>query len=66
MDDEKKAASINLTDLENVLVLIDLATQRGALRANELAGVGALYEKIASFVKDSKAQLPATPAQDKE
>jgi len=66
MDDEKKTSSITLTDLENVLVLIDLATQRGALRANELAGVGALYEKIAGFVKDSKAQLPATPAQDKE
>jgi len=65
MDEEAKpAASINLTDLENVLVFIDLATQRGALRANELAGVGALYEKIANFVKENKAATPV--AQDKE
>ena len=60
---EETKASITLTDLENVLVLIDLATQRGALRANELVGVGSLYEKIATFVKENKTKQ--TP-QDKE
>lgn len=45
---------ITLTDLQNMLVLIDLATQRGALRAAELASVATLYEKINKVVKDSQ------------
>lgn len=45
--------TITVTDLQNMLVLIDLATQRGALRAAELTSVGALYEKITLFLKES-------------
>lgn len=45
---------ITITDLQNMLVLIDLATQRGALRAPELASVATLYEKINKVVKDSQ------------
>lgn len=45
--------SITLTDLQNVLVLIDLATQRGALRAAELSSVATLYEKISQFLKEN-------------
>ena len=33
---------ITLTDLKNVLVFIDLCTQRGALRAAELSSVASL------------------------
>lgn len=50
-------SSINLTDLKNVLVLIDLATQRGALRGPELSSVAALYEKINQFIQDSEKKL---------
>jgi len=41
---------ITITDLKNVLVLIDLCTQRGAFRGPELSSVAGLYDKIQSFV----------------
>lgn len=47
------SVTITISDLQNILVLIDLATQRGALRAGELTSVGALYDKISTFVKES-------------
>lgn len=52
--------TLTVTDLQNMLVLIDLATQRGALRAAELASVAALYEKINSFIKESSANTSTT------
>lgn len=36
--------------------VIDLATQRGAFRGNELKSVGELYEKISSFIKIAQEQ----------
>jgi hypothetical protein len=47
--------NVTIADLQNVLVLIDLATQRGALRAVELASVGALYDKINKFINEAQA-----------
>jgi hypothetical protein len=44
------ATEITITDLKNVLVLIDLCTQRGAFRGPELSSVAGLYDKIQSFV----------------
>ena len=52
--------NITVTDLQNVLVLIDLATQRGALRASELSSVAALYEKISLFIKENTGQNTST------
>jgi hypothetical protein len=52
--------TITVTDLQNMLVLIDLATQRGALRAAELTSVGALYEKITMFLKESAPNTTTT------
>jgi len=48
---------INLTDLQNVLVIIDLASNRGAFRGNELEPIGQLYNKIGRFVQSA---LPPT------
>jgi hypothetical protein len=53
----KPDAGINLTDLKNMLVFIDLATQRGALRAPELSSVAALYDRINQFVQDTEKKL---------
>jgi len=52
---------INLTDLQNVLVVFDLASNRGAFRGPELEPVGVLYNKISKFVQ---AALPPQPAAD--
>ena len=52
---------INLTDLQNILVVFDLASNRGAFRGNELEPVGQLYNKIAKFVQ---AAMPPQENQD--
>ena len=46
---------INLTDLQNVLIVLDLASNRGAFKGAELEPIGTLYNKIAKFLK---AALP--------
>jgi hypothetical protein len=53
MDNKSVSAGITLQDLQNVLVVIDLACSRGAIRAAELTTVGQLYDRIQNFVKQS-------------
>lgn len=48
--------SISLQDMKNILVLIDLCTQRGAFRGSELSSIGQLYEKITGFVEQTEKQ----------
>lgn len=54
---------LNITDLQAVAQIIDLATQRGAFRAGELAQVGTVYNKIAAFLEYvASVQKPADEA----
>ena len=58
---------INLTDLQNILVVLDLASSRGAFRGNELEPVGQLYNKVARFVQSAlppPAADESAPASD--
>lgn len=55
---------INITDLQNVLVVIDLASNRGAFRGNELEPIGQLYNKIGRFVQAALPPQPEQPADE--
>jgi len=46
---------LNIQDLVNVLRVINTCTQRGAFRAEELSGVGGLYDRLSAFVKSTGA-----------
>lgn len=59
--DKPANASISVQDLQNVLVVIDLACSRGAIRAAELTTVGQLHDRILNFVKQN-----TTPTQETE
>ena len=50
---EQAAEPVNITvaDLQGLVNLIDVASSRGAFRGAELAAVGTLYTKIASFLQ---------------
>jgi hypothetical protein len=50
---EPTAEPVNITvaDLQGLVNLIDVASSRGAFRGAELAAVGTLYTKIASFLQ---------------
>lgn len=55
-----QAPSLGLADLKNVLIVIDLASSRGAFKTTEFAAVGSVYGKVAAFLE---AAAPA-PTED--
>ena len=62
-------STINLADLQNILVVLDLASSRGAFRGAELEPVGQLYNKFKKFVdaaaaQQSNDQASAAPANE--
>ena len=61
--------ALSVGDLKNLSTILDVASTRGAFKANEMAGVGFLYNKLQAFLakvapeqkpEDAKAQAPAT------
>ena len=49
--------SLGLNDLALMANVIQVTADRGAIKANEMTAVGALYNKLVSFVQ---ANVPAT------
>jgi hypothetical protein len=61
------APSLTLQDLVLVAQIIQLTSQRGAFKAEELADVGNLYNKLVVFLQSTGAIAPAnTPAPTEE
>jgi hypothetical protein len=48
---EAPAADLNISDLLAVKSIIEIASQRGAFKANELEGVGKIYNKLSNFLE---------------
>lgn len=42
---------LNAGDIQNLMVIIDLATQRGVFKAGDLVAIGQLYEKLNAINK---------------
>tara|TARA_B100001094_G_scaffold287975_1_gene303847 strand:- start:1909 stop:2112 length:204 start_codon:yes stop_codon:yes gene_type:complete len=52
---EESKATMNVGDIQTMITIIDLASQRGAFRAPELKSIGEYYEKLSSFIpKETK------------
>lgn len=49
-DGQQVPESIGLNDLQLLAQIVDLATQRGAFRGNELSQVGGVYDKLSKFL----------------
>jgi hypothetical protein len=56
---EQSAPSLTLQDLITVAQIIQLSSQRGAFRAEELQGIGGLYNKLIAFLQSVGALQPA-------
>jgi hypothetical protein len=56
---------LNVQDLQLAASVIDLATQRGAFKANEAKAVGTIYEKITTFIQ-SVAEAQAKQKEEAE
>jgi len=54
--------SISAEDIQGLLQIVDLATQRGAFKAAELGQIGQIFDKVSAFLMSIAAQQkPATP-----
>ena len=61
-------AELTVQDLNVLKQIIDVASQRGAFKANEMAMVGATYNKLEAFLKiveQSQKDANKTPEGDK-
>lgn len=59
--------SISLNDLQVLANIVDLASQRGAFRGNELTQVGAVFDKLSAFLQQvAAAQAANAEAQEGE
>jgi hypothetical protein len=55
---------LNIADLVNIANLIEVVTQRGAIRADELTAAGALYDKLRKFLETVLPKEEATETTD--
>ena len=55
--------ALTVADLKNLATILDVASTRGAFKANEMAGVGFLYNKLQAFLaKMAPEQKPEDTA----
>jgi hypothetical protein len=59
-EQEQKSPELTVTDLQNLRAIIDIAATRGAFKAAEMAGVGAVFNKLDKFLT---AVVPAQAAE---
>lgn len=59
MTEQNKAEELTIQDLAMARAIIEIATERSVFKANELAGVGTLYNKLDAFLKQVEAQAKA-------
>ena len=55
--------SLGINDLKACLQVIEICSQRGAFKAEELTGVGTLYQKVALFVQAAEATASEAASQ---
>lgn len=64
--EQQPAQGLTLQDLVLVAQIIQLTSQRGAFKAEELADVGGLYNKLVAFLQSTGALTPApAPTEEK-
>ena len=63
---EAGVADLTVQDLQALKVIIDVASQRGAFRPNEMTTVGATYTKLEQFLAAIAASQQAQQAQQEQ
>lgn len=55
-------AELNINDLNAMKTIIDIASQRGAFKPNEMVAVGQTYNKLTTFLDQVAKQAEAQKA----
>lgn len=61
---QTEAPSLSIQDLIQVVKLIQIANQRGAIHVNEMSSIGSLYDRLIAFLDANGAIEKNTPAQE--
>ena len=56
---ENQSPSLTIQDLASIKDIIDVACSRGAFRAQEMTTVGAVFDKLETFLQSVVAQAQA-------
>jgi hypothetical protein len=59
------APDLSIGDLKNLAIVIDVASTRGAFRANEMATVGIIYNKLQAFLARVSPTTETKPEDNK-
>jgi hypothetical protein len=62
--EQAQAPSLTLQDLVLVAQIIQLSSQRGSYRAEEMEQIGGLYNKLITFLQSTGALTPAAPTEE--
>jgi hypothetical protein len=60
---EQKAPELTINDLQALKMIIDVASQRGTFKANEMASVGQVYNRLETFLASVAPQKEEAPKQ---
>lgn len=64
VDSAEVPVSLTVQDLVSIRNIIDVASQRGAFRANEFSAVGDAYNKLSTFIDAITPKAPEAAAEE--
>ena len=57
------APELNISDLQNLKSIVELATRRGAFAASELSSVGGVFDRLSNFLNSVTPPADEAPKQ---
>lgn len=54
-DPKEEASGLNVGDVQNIMILLDLAAQRGAFKPIEFNRIGDVYTKLNRILESARA-----------
>ena len=54
---------LNIVDLQNIRAIIDTAARRGAFNAQEMSGIGGVFDRLNTFI-NAVVPAPQEPAEE--
>lgn len=61
---DQTGTDLSISDLKNISTIIDVASTRGAFRANEMATVGVMFNKLSAFLAKVAPEQKTEGTQD--
>ena len=65
-DQTQTPPELSVADLQNLRIIVDTAVRRGAFGAAELSSVGAVFDRLNTFLNAVAPQPASTPSEASE